>query len=211
MAVLADGQLGIGDHLTLFHERFGLLQHEAYVEQNLGFAVVDAFSGEGNLIGLRSLRSHVEARNLALLHLLAIGHELPDELIVVERAEEVLVVDLDGLRLSKLALRLCPDVLVLVGHLIGVRVQLAVGTDDAVAVEVVVRGIVAVVVAAVGVVNLVQLGVWQVADAVQLGQRCGEHLGIGTAMQGLVDIVPDVATLILRVLAHEFPVLLQST
>ena len=210
MTILAYGQLVVGHHLALLHERLGLLQHEAHVEQNLGFAVLDAVGRERNLVGLRLLRGHVEVLNLALLHLLAVGHELPYELVALKRAEEVLVVHLDGLRLGELALSLCPDVLVLIGHLVGVRVQLAVRTDDAVAVEVVVRGVVAVVVATVGIVDLVQFGIRQVADAVQLGQRGVEHLGIRAAVQGLVDEVPDVATLILRILAHQFPVLLQS-
>ena len=91
------------------------------------------------------------------------------------------------------------------------RIQLAVGTDDTIAVEVVVRGVIAVVVTAIGVMNLVQFRIRQLSHAVQLGQRCGEHLGIGLAVQGLIDIVPDVATLVLRVLAHELPILLQST
>ena len=209
MTILLHGQLGKGHTLVFFHEGFGLLQEVAGQEQHLGL-FVNAVECEWNLEGLRLLRSHVEVLNLALLHLLAVGHELPYELVALKRAEEVLVEDLDGLRLGELALSLCPDALVLIGHLVGVRVQLAVGTDDAVAVEVVVRGVVAVVVAAVGIVDLVQVGILLVADAVQLGQRGVEHLGIGLAVQGLVDEVPDVATLILRILAHQFPVLLQS-
>ena len=157
------------------------------------------------------MRSDVKVAHDTILLNLAIHLQRPYHLVVAQVAEEVLVIDFHGLRLGELALSLCPDVLVLIGHLEGVRVQLAVGTDDAVAVEVVVRGVVAVVVAAVGIVDLVQVGILLVADAVQLGQRGVEHLGIGLAVQGLVDEVPDVATLILRILAHKLPILLQTT
>ena len=209
MAILLHGQLGEGHTLAFFHEGFGLLQEVAGQEQHLGL-FVNAVECEWNLEGLRLLRSDVKVAHDTILLNLAIHLQRPYHLVVAQVAEEVLVIDFHGLRLGELALGLCPDVLVLIGHLEGVRVQLAVGTDDAVAVEVVVRGVVAVVVAAVGIVDLVQVGILLVADAVQLGQRGREHLGIGLAVQGLVDEVPDVAALILRVLAHELPVLLQT-
>ena len=95
-----------------------------------------------------------------------------------------------------------PYVLILVGKLIGVRVQLAVRSDDAVAVEVVVARVILVVVAAVGIFNLAQLGVLHVfaVDA---------HRLYGMAVEPLVNEVPVEATLIDRIFPHEVPVFLQ--
>ena len=82
------------------------------------------------------LRFHVEILNGAVLDGLAVLHDSPHQAVVAQVAEEVLVVD------ANLAVghihRLSPDVLILIGQFVGVRVELTVGTDDAVAVEIVV-------------------------------------------------------------------------
>ena len=71
------------------------------------------------------------------------------------------------------------------------RIQSAVGGNDAVAVEVVVRGRIASVVAAIS------------KDLLTCNRTLVAH--------SLVDEVPDVAALILRVFAHQVPILLETS
>ena len=82
-----------------------------------------------------------------------------------------------------------PDVLVPVAHLVHVRVGDAVRADEAVVAEVLVGGVVAVEVAAVGIDG---------------------HPVLVLPPQGLVHEVPDEAALVLGVLPHEVPVLLET-
>ena len=139
----------------------------------------------------------------SVLHGLSVNIEAPHQSVVLQATEEVLVVDLD-FPLLQVNFR-CPDALVLVGNLISMRIQLAVWTDDSVAVEVVVRRVVAVVVATVGVVYLVQLGVG--GELVNLQA----HRLHGFAVQSLVYKVPDVSALELGIFADKVPILFETT
>ena len=113
----------------------------------------------------------------------------PFKLQVVEGLEEVLVVDLELTSLEVNVLH--PHVLIVVTHLVGMRIETAVGGDDAVAVEVIVRGGILAVVATIG------------EDGATRDGALVAHT--------LVHEVPDVATLILRILAYQVPVLLEAT
>ena len=107
---------------------------------------------------------------------------------VVEGLEEVLVVHLYLTLLQVYIFE--PHVLVVILHLIGVWIQAAVGGNDTVAVEVVVAGGIAAVVAAIGKDFLTRDG--------------------ALVTHALVYEVPDVAALILRILAHQVPILLEA-
>ena len=113
----------------------------------------------------------------------------PLELEVVERLEEVLVVHLKRTVLQSLVGD--PDVLIVVTHLMGMGIQSAVGGDDTVAVEVMVAGRIAAVVATIG------------KDFLTRGRIL--------VAQALVYEVPDITTLVLGVLADDVPVLLETT
>ena len=87
-------------------------------------------------------------------------------------------------------------------------VKLAVGADNAVAIEVIVRGILAVIVAAVSVFG------WYIARSGLIFSRCclivfDASCGVktGRTVQGLVDKVPDIAALELGIFAYEVPVI----
>ena len=82
------------------------------------------------------MRSNVELVDGAILNRFAILEECPRELIVGKVAEEVFVVDAN--LTSIYIYSLSPDVLVYVSNLVGMRVELTVWTDDAIAVKVVV-------------------------------------------------------------------------
>ena len=82
-----------------------------------------------------------------------------------------------------------PYILIFVAHLVHMGVGHTVGTDESVAIEVVVGGIVVVVVAAIGV--------------------DGAPLSV-LSVQCLVDKVPDESALELGIAAHEVPILLES-
>ena len=118
----------------------------------------------------------------------AVLADSPHEFQIVERLEEVLVVDLDGAILQPLVGN--PGILVIILHLVGMGIEPAVRGDDAVAVEVVVAGSIAAVVATISEDLLTRNGT--------------------LVAQTLIDEIPDIAALILRVLAHEIPVLLEA-
>ena len=98
---------------------------------------------------------------------------------------------------------LSPDVLILVCHLVGMRIELAVRSDNAIAVEVVVRRVVVVVVTTIGVLNLVVLSVCEVV--------LYRHRLNRVAVQRLVNEVPDISSLELRILTYHIPIFLEAT
>ena len=118
----------------------------------------------------------------------AVLAHFPYELEVVERLEEVLVVDFKLAILQPLIGN--PGVLIVVAHLVGMGIESAIGSNEAVAVEVMIGSGIAPVVAAVGEDLL----------------ACDGAL----VAQTLIDEVPDIATLILGVLADDVPVLLEA-
>ena len=113
----------------------------------------------------------------------------PLQFHIVEGLEEVLVVNL---KLTSLQIHiLYPDVLIVVAHLIGMGIQPAVWGDDTVAVEVIVAGGILAVVATV---------------CEYLATRDGALVA-----HTLIHEVPDIAALILRILAHQIPIFLEAT
>ena len=136
------------------------------------------------LEGLALLRSHP----CEVYHTPVFLH-FPLQLATIQRLEEVLVIHLKFTILQPLVCN--PDILIVVAHLIGMRIQTTVWSDDAVAVEVVIGGRIASVVPTIGE-NLLARNLALVAQA-------------------LIDKVPDKATLIFRILANEVPILLETT
>ena len=113
----------------------------------------------------------------------------PLQLQVVKILEEVLVIDFDASVLEALITN--PHILIVVLHLIGMWIQSAVRSYDAVAVEVVVRGGIASVVAAIGEYFLA-------------GDRT-------LVAQALVHEVPNEAALVFGIFTHKVPVLFETT
>ena len=142
--------------------------------------------GQRILSGL--LWGDVEAVDASLLHHVAVLGELPLHTHVVEVAEEELVAYTQAVRLG--IHHLSPNILVFVSHFIHMRVGYTVGTDESIAIEIVVGGIVVVVVTAIGI--------------------DGASLCI-LSVEGLVDEVPDETALELGVFAHQVPILLKAT
>ena len=174
-------------HEVLGEQGLSLLEVELHVEEVLLavlYGVLKAFECNH----LLALSRHTQLVNLTVSHCLTLLEECPCEVVVAEVGEEVLVVYLYLTLLEVLGS--CPDVLVVVAYLISVGVVAAVGSDDTVTVEVVVRCGVAAIVATIGEDFLTLLVL--VAEA-------------------LVYEVPDEATLQGRILADEVPVLLQAT
>ena len=191
---LASGyyKLLLSQLLSAVDEPFGAFLQVAHVEQHLaGTLNAVELVGKAELHALLGLA--VENIHIALLCHAAIYEQLPLHAAVVERAEEVLVIHADDACAQIHGLG--PDVLILVGNLVGMRIELAVGTHNAVAVEVVVAGVVAVVVTAVGV-----------------GGNSGRRLHVASvplarmAVERLVGKVPVESALEFRVLANQVPV-----
>ena len=177
-----------GHHLPLVDERLRLAAAELKVHQNLIVRMMrldmcqhllQLLVGNEFLL-LRSYAADINGAAV-LLH-------LPHQLHVVQRLEEVLVIHLDASILQSLVRN--PNALVVVAHLVGMRIQPAVRSYDAVAVEVVVAGRIASIVASVGEDFLSRQ--------------------LALVAQSLVHKVPDVSALELGVLADELPVLLES-
>ena len=119
----------------------------------------------------------------------AVGKESSSQIQVIDVLEEVLVIDIERTVLCIKVLD--PDVLENILNLIGMRIQTAVRGKDTIAVEVVIAGRIASVVATIGKDFLT-------------GDRT-------LVAQTLVNEVPDVTTLVLRILADQIPVLLETT
>ena len=140
------GVLLTGNHLTGADELGSVFLHKLDVEQHflaLAHLVEVVRQSEFSL----GLRSHLEVVDDARLNCFAASHQCPLHAIVREVDEEVFVVyrNLASLQVD----RSRPDVLVDVAHLVHVRVRHAVGANQTVVVEVAVRTVVRVVVAAV--------------------------------------------------------------
>ena len=113
----------------------------------------------------------------------------PLELEIVERLEEVLIIDLNLTVLQTLIGH--PNALIIITHLIGMRIQATVGSNDTVAVEVIVGSRIAAVVTTIGEDFL----------------TCN----LALVAQTLIHEVPDIAALILRILTDDIPILLETT
>ena len=112
----------------------------------------------------------------------------PLQLQVVQCLEEVLIVNL---KLSSLQVNvLYPHVLIVIAYLVGMGIQSAVRSDDTIAVEVIIRGRILAIVAAIG------------KDGATRDGTLVAHT--------LVHEVPNVAALVLGILADDVPVLLET-
>ena len=187
IGILGELELLVSHHEVLGEQGLSLLEVELHVEEVLLavlYGVLEALEGNH----LLALSRHTQLVYLTVSHSLTLLEECPCEVVVAEVGEEVLVVHLYLTLLEVLGS--CPDVLVVVAYLISVGVVAAVGSDDTVTVEVVVRCGIAAIVATIGEDFLTFLVL--VAEA-------------------LVHEVPDEATLQGGILADEVPVLLQAT
>ena len=128
-------------------------------------------------------------RTVAFMMLCTCTTNKPLQLHVVESLEEVLVVNLKASFLQALISNPC--ILVVVTYLVGMRVQTAIGGDDTVTVKVVVAGGIAAIVATISKYLLTS--------------------NLTLIAQTLIHKVPDVATLIVRLLTDQVPVLLKAT
>ena len=197
--------------MTFLQQRLGFFLGNFDIQKNFCREAVGLVYREKNFIRFRLLRSNVEIVDDTFFKHASIYKHRPSHLIIAQIAEEILIEHLHSQRFSDVANGFHPNVLILIRHFIGVGIQLAVGTDDAVVVEVVIGIVVVVVVAAVGIVDFVQFGIRQIRHLVQFVERSGEILRIDVAVKGLIDEVPNIATLILWIFADEFPIFLQST
>ena len=135
----------------------------------------------------RLMRSHRQVFYPARLLHLAVVNQLPIHVVVRQVTEEVLVIHTDDALVG--IHHLCPDVLVVVAHLIHVRVRHTVRTDQTIVAEVLVAGIKLVEVATIAI----------------------NHLAVLLPTDRLIHEVPDKATLVLRILADDVPILLETT
>ena len=111
-----------------------------------------------------------------------------DFCIILQADKEVLIVNLKFAAFC--FYRSEPDILIIVAHLVGMWVRLAVRIDDTVVVEVVVGSRITSVVTTISI----------------------DHLAVLVIVaQSLVYEVPDKSTLIFRIFAHQIPVFLEST
>ena len=167
-------------------DAFGRLEFVGHVEQQF------ARRGQrGRIVGERDahalLRRGFQSVDDAPAEGRPVAEHLPMEVVVFEAAEEIFVEDLH--RIPRIAGPRGPDRLVVVAHLLHVWVRNAVGTDQAVVAEVLVRGVVGVPVASVAV---------------------DRHAVAPLFVQRLVHEIPDESALIFRFAADQLPVLPES-
>ena len=184
-----DAELLAGKHLTLVDEGLCLAAAELEVDENLGIGMMFEYTSHSSFelgIGDELALLGSDARDIDGATMTADG---PNEFEVVEALEEVLVIDL---KLAFLQIFLGdPYILVIVAHLVSMWIETTIGGNDTIAVEVVVAGGIASVVATIGEDLLTRDGT--------------------LVAKALINEVPDVATLILGVLADDIPVLLEAT
>ena len=152
---------------------------------DLALLRLDAAQGDGATM----TKGHTCRTSVSLVMMTTGTTHEPFQLDIVEGLEEILVIHLELTLLQ--ALVGDPDVLIVVTYLVGMGVETTVGGDDAVAVEVIVAGRILAVVATIG------------EDLTTRDRALVAH--------ALIYEVPDITTLILRILTHQVPVLLEAT
>ena len=182
----------MGDGGACLEERLVLFQFEFEVQQD--FLALEGIVGKdfiqpvkcdgGTLLGL-NVQMIVRARSFHF----SVHHDGIVQRNTCQRTEEVLIEDYQFTFLG--ILHGCPDVLVVVLNLVGMRIGHTVRIDDAVAVEVVVGG--------------------RETTEVATIRPDGLAGNLAGAAQTLVDEVPDVATLIVGQTANQIPILLEAT
>ena len=185
IAVVGKNELLTSHALAYGKQLFGLVERREHL-QHLFAATLLPVAGQGERHLL--LRAGLHGHRSAGAHLLAVVQQLPAEGNIGEILEEMLI---EHLHLTRCGiLQRGPDVLIIIGHLVGVRIGLAVRAYQAVAVEVVVRSGIASKVAAVGIDFLALLVL---------------------AADGLIHEVPDEAALVFGIFAHQLPILGEAT
>ena len=136
---------------------------------------------------LMPLCGHIDAGFRTGCYSFSVATEFPMQYHVVHRGKELLVENVDG---AGLKVRSGPEVLVIILHLGSGRMRLAVGGNEAVAVEVVVGS---------GITS-------------EVATICKDLVtSLARAADGLVHEVPDKAALILGLCTYGIPVLLETT
>ena len=168
-------------------QRLLLFEFIGHVHQDFLRLRAEIGCSESQLICTALLRSDIEVADAAGLHHTAVGKQLPLHFVGIQPDEEIFVIDLDP-ALRKVDRR-SPNALVLALHLVGMGVPRAVGGDDTVAVERVVRRIV-------------------VVEITTVEER---HTAVGlVAGKPLVDEVPDETALIGGIFAYQFPIVVEA-
>ena len=180
--------LALGYYVARLEQPLVLLQAELYVEHHVLLVLVVVELVGQHQLHLLVRRKHRDVGYCSVLILYTIGDYRPRQRYVLGLGEEVLVVYRDCACIQ--VDRLSPIVLIVVLHVPYLGVGNAVGIDESVAVEVVVRRVVRVIVASV-LINHIALIVF--------------------TAQSLVDKVPDESALEMRILACKVPVLLHHT
>ena len=185
----------VRQHLSFANQRYACAGHELKVHhhfavvglQSLCDGITQCFAfHDAPFLWLDALYVDVGDRHI---YACVQGADMSYQLQVVKCAEVILIIDLKSALLDALVTHPC--ILIEIGYLVGVRVQTAVGRDDAVAVEVVVMGGIAAIIATIGE---------------DFAPRDGAHIA-----QCLVDEVPDKTTLVFGIASDELPVLLETT
>ena len=161
-----------------------LLQLIAHIEQPLamlaGLAIIQLNSH-------RLMRSHRQVFYPTRFLHLSVVNQLPIHVIVRQVTEEVFVIHTDDTLVG--IHHLCPNILVVVTHLIHVRIRHTIRTDQTIVAEVLVAGIKLVEVATIAI----------------------NHLAVLLPTDRLIHEVPDKSTLVLRIFADNVPILLETT
>ena len=160
-----------------------LLQPKAHIEQPFtmftGFSIIE-------LNSYRLLWSDVQVIHpTSLLHF-SVVYQLPTHVVVRKISEEVFVIHTDDAFIG--IHHFCPNVLVVVAHLIHVRVRHTVRADQTIVTEILVAGI-----------KLIEVSTIRI-----------NHFAILFPTDRLINKVPDKATLILRILTNDVPILFES-
>ena len=182
----------MGDGGACLEERLVLFQFEFEVQQD--FLALEGIVGKdyiqpvkcdgGTLLGL-NVQMIIRTRSFHF----SVHHDGIVQRNTCQRTEEVLIEDYQFTFLG--ILHGCPNILVVVLNLIGMRVRLTIRIDDTITVEVVVRSRETSVVTAIGPDGL------------------ASYLALAT--KTLVDEVPNITTLIVRKTANQIPILLETT
>ena len=179
--VLRHGKAGI-------QQRLALLQTDCHIDQHFCIPCLCRRNNR-KLEAFPFTGRYTREVGLPLCHRTSVYQHGSLQVIVVEVAEGVFVVDLHFLSGSSLH-GSHPDGLVDTLHLVGVRIPRTVGSDESVVAEVLVE-------LAVVVVPVARIAI--------------EGLSVTAHQHRLVDKVPDETTLILGVFPYQVPVLLESS
>ena len=193
--IIADDKLLASHHLALVYQRLCAIACKSKVKNNLLLCML-RFSLSHRILQFitldqfGSLRSNTLCfRNLNCSQFHTIGINRSYQVQVIDILEEVLVVNLESTIHSIQVLD--PYILMIVLNLVSMRIQTAVWSNDTITVEVIVTCRIAAVISTISKDFLT-----------------GDRTLVTNA---LIYEVPDIATLILRILTDEVPIFLETT